>query len=195
MHFLLSRNISKVWAEVTDTKLKDNHERRVSLKQKVEKGYEEVHLCALKPSALDPEEVLYPISNLSKYAQPVFDDYKVLNHIQTHIVNVSLKSNENMFLCASTDTGKINVALLCILHEIAIISCTIRIIEMIQDTVRFVGLSATLPNYEILIFIHSRKESGKTTRVIRHICLEKDTFEAYLKEDSAQQEVLRTEIE
>ncbi|CAF3825174.1 unnamed protein product [Rotaria sp. Silwood1] len=78
---------------------------------------------------------------------------------------------------------------------------------MIQDTVRFVGLSATLPNYEviklyllmlnvkILIFIHSRKESGKTTRVIRHICLEKDTFEAYLKEDSAQQEVLRTEIE
>ncbi|CAF5153671.1 unnamed protein product, partial [Rotaria sp. Silwood1] len=62
--------------------------------------------------------VLYPISNLSKYAQPVFDDYKVLNHIQTHTVNVALKSNENMFLCASTDTGKINVALLCILHEI-----------------------------------------------------------------------------
>ncbi|CAF3703334.1 unnamed protein product [Rotaria sp. Silwood1] len=48
----------------------------------------------------------------------VFDDYKVLNHIQTRMVKAALKFNENMFLCALTDADKINVALLCILHEI-----------------------------------------------------------------------------
>ncbi|CAF5047137.1 unnamed protein product, partial [Rotaria sp. Silwood1] len=92
------------------TELINNPQYVVNLEDLVfaQENYKEIHVPVLKSSVLDPGEVLYPISNLSKYAQPVFDDYKVLNHIQTHTVNVALKSNENMFLCASTDTGKIN---------------------------------------------------------------------------------------
>ncbi|CAF4053652.1 unnamed protein product, partial [Rotaria sp. Silwood2] len=307
--------------------------------------------------------VLYPISNLPKYAQPAFDGYKVLNRIQTRMVKAALESDENLLLCAPTGAGKTNVALLCILHEIgkhvmsdgainvdefkmiyiapmrslvqevvgnftkrlnpfglkvaeltgdhqlsreqinetqlivctpekwdiitrkggersytqlvrliildevhllhddrgpvleAVIARTIRTIETTQDAVRFVGLSATLPNYEdiatflnvkregvfhfdnsyrpvpleqqyigitekkaikryqimndlvydkvmehagknqVLIFVHSRKETGKTARAIRDACLEKDTIGAFLKDGSASQEILRTEAE
>ncbi|UJR08870.1 hypothetical protein I4U23_013125 [Adineta vaga] len=327
------------------------------------KGYEEVHVPALKQSALDPGEILYPISNLPKYAQPAFEGYKVLNRIQTRMVKATLESDENILLCAPTGAGKTNVALLCILREIgkhvmsdgtinvdefkmiyvapmrslvqevvgnftkrlnpfglkvaeltgdhqlsreqinetqlivctpekwdiitrkggersftqlvrliildevhllhddrgpvleAIIARTIRTIETTQDAVRFVGLSATLPNYEdvatflnvkreglfhfdnsfrpvpleqqyigitekkaikrfqimndlvydkimehagknqVLVFVHSRKETGKTARAIRDACLEKDTIGAFLKDGSASQEILRTEAE
>jgi pre-mRNA-splicing helicase BRR2 len=327
------------------------------------KGYEEVHVPALKPSALDPGEILYPITNLPKYAQPAFEGYKVLNRIQSRMVKASLESDDNLLLCAPTGAGKTNVALLCILREIgkhvmsdgrinveefkmiyvapmrslvqevvgnftkrlnpfglkvaeltgdhqlsreqinetqlivctpekwdiitrkggersytqlvrliivdevhllhddrgpvleAIIARTIRTIETTQDAVRFVGLSATLPNYEdiatflnvkreglfhfdnsyrpvpleqqyigitekkaikryqimndlvydkvmehagknqVLIFVHSRKETGKTARAIRDACLEKDTINAFLKDGSASQEILRTEAE
>ncbi|CAF4288956.1 unnamed protein product, partial [Rotaria magnacalcarata] len=82
------------------------------------KGYEEVHVPALKPSALDPGEVLYPIANLPKYAQPAFESYKVLNRIQSRMVKAALESDENILLCAPTGAGKTNVALLCILREI-----------------------------------------------------------------------------
>ncbi|CAF0968819.1 unnamed protein product [Rotaria sordida] len=137
----------------------------------------------------------------------------------------------------------------------AVIARTIRTIETTQDAVCFVGLSATLPNYEyiatflnvkreglfhfdnsyrpvpleqqyigitekkaikpfqimndlvydkvmehvgknqVLIFVHSRKETGKTARAIRDACLEKDTIGAFLKDGSASQEILRTEAE
>ena len=137
----------------------------------------------------------------------------------------------------------------------AVIARTIRTIETTQDAVRFVGLSATLPNYEdiatflnvkreglfhfdnsyrpvpleqqyigitekkaikrfqimnelvyekimehagknqVLVFVHSRKETGKTARAIRDACLEKDTITAFLKDGSASQEILRTEAE
>jgi pre-mRNA-splicing helicase BRR2 len=327
------------------------------------KGYEEVHVPALKPSALDPGEILFSITNLPKYAQPAFEGYKVLNRIQSRMVKAALESDENILLCAPTGAGKTNVALLCILREIgkhvmsdgtinvdefkmiyiapmrslvqevvgnftkrlnpfglkvaeltgdhqlsreqinetqlivctpekwdiitrkggersytqlvrliildevhllhddrgpvleAVIARTIRTIETTQDAVRFVGLSATLPNYEdiatflnvkregvfhfdnsfrpvpleqqyigitekkaikrfqimndlvydkvmehagknqVLIFVHSRKETGKTARAIRDACLEKDTIGAFLKDGSASQEILRTEAE
>merc|ERR1712016_5921 len=48
---------------------------------------------------------------------------------------------------------------------------------------------------QVLIFCHSRKETGKTARAIRDACLEKDTLGAFLKEGSASMEVLRTEAE
>ena len=46
---------------------------------------------------------------------------------------------------------------------------------------------------QILIFVHSRKETGKTARAIRDMCLENDTISHFLREDSASQEILRTE--
>ncbi|GAB6023297.1 hypothetical protein CHUAL_008104 [Chamberlinius hualienensis] len=49
--------------------------------------------------------------------------------------------------------------------------------------------------HQILVFVHSRKETGKTARAIRDVCLEKDTLGMFLREGSASTEVLRTEAE
>ncbi len=46
-----------------------------------------------------------------------------------------------------------------------------------------------------MVFVHSRKETGKTARAIRDAALEKDTIGAFLKDGSASQEILRTEAE
>lgn len=48
---------------------------------------------------------------------------------------------------------------------------------------------------QVLIFVHSRKETGKTARAIRDACLEKDTLSFFLKEGSASTEILRREAE
>ncbi|XP_028391652.1 U5 small nuclear ribonucleoprotein 200 kDa helicase-like [Dendronephthya gigantea] len=332
--------------------------------RKQRKGYEEVHVPALKPKSFDEGEALVPISTLPHYAQPAFEGYKTLNRIQSRLHNTALHQDENLLLCAPTGAGKTNVALLCILREISkhinldgtinadefkviyvapmkslvqemvanfskrlstygikvaeltgdhqlnrgqinatqIIVCTpekwdiitrkagdrtytqlvrlliideihllhdergpvleslvartIRQIETTQEMVRLVGLSATLPNYEdvatfmrvnpskglyffdnsfrpvpleqqyigvtekkpvkrlqimndivydkvmenagrnqVLIFVHSRKETGKTARAVRDLCLDKDTLGMFLREDSASTEVLRTEAD
>lgn len=135
----------------------------------------------------------------------------------------------------------------------SIVARTIRQVEMTQEHVRLVGLSATLPNYEdvahflrvdprkglfffdnsfrpvpleqqyvgitekkaikrfqimndivyekvmanagknqVLIFTHSRKDTAKTARAIRDMCLSNDTLGNFLREDSASAEILRT---
>lgn len=48
---------------------------------------------------------------------------------------------------------------------------------------------------QILIFVHSRKETGKTARALRDLCLERDTLGMFMKESSASTEVLRSEAE
>lgn len=48
---------------------------------------------------------------------------------------------------------------------------------------------------QLLIFVHSRKETGKTARALRDMCLENDTLGLFLKENSASTEVLRSEAE
>jgi pre-mRNA-splicing helicase BRR2 len=47
---------------------------------------------------------------------------------------------------------------------------------------------------QVLIFVHSRKETGKTARVIRDLCLEKETI-ANLVRSAASMELLRNEAE
>ena len=42
---------------------------------------------------------------------------------------------------------------------------------------------------QVLIFVHSRKETGKTARAVRDACIEKDTLGGFLKEGSASMEV------
>ncbi len=49
--------------------------------------------------------------------------------------------------------------------------------------------------HQVLVFVHSRKETGKTARAIRDLCLEKDTLGQFLKEGSASTEILRREAE
>ena len=48
---------------------------------------------------------------------------------------------------------------------------------------------------QVLVFVHSRKETSKTAKTIRDMSLDKDTIGMFLKEDSASTEVLRTEAE
>lgn len=332
--------------------------------RKQRKGYEEVHVPALKPKPFADDEQLQSIDKLPKYVQPVFEGFKSLNRIQSRLWKSALESDENLLLCAPTGAGKTNVALLCMMREIgkhinedgtintdefkiiyvapmrslvqemvgnfgrrlstynlvvseltgdhqltreqiaatqvivctpekwdiitrkggertftslvrlviideihllhdergpvleSLVARTIRNIETTQEEVRLVGLSATLPNYQdvatflrvnaekglfyfdnsfrpvaleqqyigvtekkalkrfqvmneivyektmehagknqILVFVHSRKETGKTARAIRDMCLEKDTLGNFLREGSASMEVLRSEAE
>ncbi|XP_015785684.1 U5 small nuclear ribonucleoprotein 200 kDa helicase [Tetranychus urticae] len=332
--------------------------------RRARKGYEEIHVPALKPKPFDDNENLLPIDQLPAYAQPAFEGFRSLNRIQSRIYPAAMERDENLLICAPTGAGKTNVALLCMMREIGkhinedgtinvddfkciyvapmrslvqemvknfsrrlssygikvaeltgdhqlsreqinetqIIVCTpekwdiitrkggersytqiVRLIifdevhllhddrgpvietlvarmvrnqETAQDEIRIVGLSATLPNYEdvaeflrvnrktglyyfdnsfrpvpleqqfigitekkamkryqlmneilyekvieqagknqVLIFVHSRKETGKTARTLRDMCLEKDTLGMFLREGSASTQVLRTEAD
>ncbi|CAG8581624.1 7898_t:CDS:2 [Paraglomus occultum] len=46
---------------------------------------------------------------------------------------------------------------------------------------------------QVLIFVHSRKETAKTAKTIRDMALEKDSIGRFLREDSASREILQTE--
>ncbi|CAH8533023.1 unnamed protein product [Heterobilharzia americana] len=344
--------------------------------RKQKKGYEEVHVPALRQKSSEPGETLIKIEKLPAYAQAAFEGCKTLNLIQSRLYHAAMETDENLLLCAPTGAGKTNVALLCIMHELgkfinpdgtinkdefkliyiapmrslvqevvgnfnkllssygikvdeltgdhqlsreqiyetqvivctpekwdvitrrggderayiqlvrliifdeihllhddrgpileAIVARTLRAVESTSGLavsndigggggVRLVGLSATLPNYEdvatflrvdcskglfyfdnsyrpvpleqqyigitekkavkryqimndivydkvmehagrnqILIFVHSRKETGKTARALRDACLEKDTLGIFMKEKNASAVVLRQEAE
>ncbi|EFN58670.1 hypothetical protein CHLNCDRAFT_140958 [Chlorella variabilis] len=330
----------------------------------VHKGYEEVHVPALKPKPFADGETLVDISSLPEWAQPGFKGMKSLNRIQSRVCDTALYSAENMLVCAPTGAGKTNVAMLAMLHEIglhrredgsidtaafkiiyvapmkalvaemvgnfgkrlepykvkvreltgdmsltkaeidetqvivatpekwdiitrksgdrtytqlvrlviideihllhddrgavleSIVARTVRQIETTQEMVRLVGLSATLPNFEdvasflrvkaekglfyfdnsfrpcplaqqyigvtvkkplqrfqlmneicynkvmeaagkhqVLIFVHSRKETAKTGRFLKEECLKNDSLARILRDDSASREILQTEAE
>ncbi|KAG4381969.1 hypothetical protein AAZX31_15G237500 [Glycine max] len=326
------------------------------------KGYEEIHVPALKAKPLDPNEKLVKISSMPDWAQPAFKGMTQLNRVQSKVYETALFQPDNLLLCAPTGAGKTNVAVLTILQQIArhrnpkdgsidhsaykivyvapmkalvaevvgnlsnrlqdydvkvrelsgdqsltrqqieetqiivttpekwdiitrksgdrtytqlvklliideihllhdnrgpvlesIVARTVRQIETTKDYIRLVGLSATLPNYEdvalflrvdlkkglfyfdnsyrpvplsqqyvgitvkkplqrfqlmndicyekvmavagkhqVLIFVHSRKETAKTARAIRDTALANDTLGRFLKEDSASREILHT---
>ena len=81
------------------------------------KGYEEVHVPAIRP-VIPTSEKLVQISDLPEWAQPAFDGIKNLNRIQTKMMPASLGGSENILLCAPTGAGKTNVALMCMLSLI-----------------------------------------------------------------------------
>jgi pre-mRNA-splicing helicase BRR2 len=49
--------------------------------------------------------------------------------------------------------------------------------------------------HQVLVFVHSRKETAKTARYIRDKALASDMLGRFLKEDSASREILQTETE
>jgi len=328
------------------------------------KGYEEVHVPALKPKPFVDGEALVRIEDLPSWAHPAFEGMKTLNRVQSRVVDCALFSPENLLLCAPTGAGKTNVAVLTIMHEVAmhrledgsidtsafkvvyvapmkalvaemvgnlgkrlepygikvaeltgdvsmsksqieetqvivttpekwdiitrksgdrtytqlvrlliideihllhddrgpvlesIVARTVRNVEATQEMTRLVGLSATLPNYEdvaafmrvdpakglfvfdnsfrpcplqqqyigvtvkkalqrhqlmneicyekvlecagrhqVLVFVHSRKETAKTARFMRDAALNADALTRFLKEDSASREVLTDEVQ
>uniref|UniRef100_A0A8C9Z2Q8 Small nuclear ribonucleoprotein 200 (U5) n=1 Tax=Sander lucioperca TaxID=283035 RepID=A0A8C9Z2Q8_SANLU len=86
--------------------------------RKQRKGYEEVHVPALKPKPFADDEVLVPIEKLPKYAQAGFEGFKTLNRIQSKLYKTTLETDENLLVCAPTGAGKTNVALMAMLREI-----------------------------------------------------------------------------
>ncbi|KAL7610342.1 hypothetical protein Lser_V15G09871 [Lactuca serriola] len=329
------------------------------------KGYEEVHVPALKPKPFAPDEKLVEISTMPSWAQPAFEGMTQLNRVQSKVYETALFKADNLLLCAPTGAGKTNVAMLTILQQIglhmnedgtfnrsdykivyvapmkalvaeivgnlsnrlephygiivkelsgdqsltrqqieetqiivttpekwdiitrksgdrtytkllklliideihllhdnrgpvleSIVARTLRQIETTKEHIRLVGLSATIPNYDdvalfmrvelekglfhfdnsyrpcplaqqyigitvkkplqrfqvmndicyekvigvagkhqVLIFVHSRKETTKTARAIRDAALADDTLGIFLKEDSAAREILRDHTE
>ncbi len=79
------------------------------------KGYEEVHVPAVKP-IIPAGERLVEVSELPEWAQPAFPGIKALNRIQSKMVQAAFYGSENLLLCAPTGAGKTNVALLCMLN-------------------------------------------------------------------------------
>ncbi|KAK1284246.1 hypothetical protein QJS10_CPB21g01301 [Acorus calamus] len=329
------------------------------------KGYEEVHVPALKARPMASGEELVKISTMPDWARPAFEGMKSLNRVQSRVYETALFTPNNILLCAPTGAGKTNVAVLTILQQIAlhrnsdgsynhgdykivyvapmkalvaevvgnlshrlksynvvvkelsgdqsltrqqieethiivttpekwdivtrksgdrtytqlvklliideihllhdnrgpvlesIVARTVRQVEETMDHIRLVGLSATLPNYEdvarflrienkaaglfyfdnsyrpcplaqqyigisvkkplqrfqlmneicyekvmgvagkhqVLIFVHSRKETTKTARAIRDTALANDTLGRFLKDDSASREILQSQTE
>ena len=82
------------------------------------KGYEEVHIPALKPKPFNDDESLIEIASLPEWAHDAFKGMKTLNRIQSRVHKCALYSAENMLICAPTGAGKTNVAMLTMLHEI-----------------------------------------------------------------------------
>ena len=82
------------------------------------KGYEEVHVPALKATPFEDNEKLVTISEIPEWAQPAFGGTKSLNRVQSRVYPCAMFSAENMLICAPTGAGKTNVAMLCMLHEI-----------------------------------------------------------------------------
>lgn len=86
----------------------------------VHKGYEEVHVPALKPKPFADGESLKEITELPEWAQPGFKGMKTLNRVQSKVCDTALFTGENMLVCAPTGAGKTNVAMLSMLHEIGL---------------------------------------------------------------------------
>uniref|UniRef100_A0A8C8IAQ2 U5 small nuclear ribonucleoprotein 200 kDa helicase n=1 Tax=Oncorhynchus tshawytscha TaxID=74940 RepID=A0A8C8IAQ2_ONCTS len=86
--------------------------------RKQRKGYEEVHVPALKPKPFADDEVLVTIEKLPKYAQAGFEGFKTLNRIQSKLFKTAMETDENLLVCAPTGAGKTNVALMAMLREI-----------------------------------------------------------------------------
>lgn len=88
--------------------------------RQTKKGYEEVHVPALKQPPFDDNEHLIPISSLPEWAQPAFEGVKELNRIQSRLYKAAFEGADNILLCAPTGSGKTNVAMLAMLHEIGL---------------------------------------------------------------------------
>lgn len=84
------------------------------------KGYDEVHVPALKPKPLEDGEELVKIGDMPEWVRPAFSKMSSLNRVQSRVYETALFTPENLLLCAPTGAGKTNVALLTILHQLGL---------------------------------------------------------------------------
>ena len=84
------------------------------------KGYEEVHVPALKPTPFGDNEKLRDIAALPEWCAPAFEGVKSLNRVQSRVCDCALFSSENMLVSAPTGAGKTNIAVMTLLHTIGL---------------------------------------------------------------------------
>ncbi|EOA28486.1 hypothetical protein CARUB_v10024696mg [Capsella rubella] len=83
------------------------------------KEYDEVHVPWVSKK-FDSNEKLVKISEMPDWAQPAFRGMQQLNRVQSKVYGTALFKAENILLCAPTGAGKTNVAVLTILHQLAL---------------------------------------------------------------------------
>jgi pre-mRNA-splicing helicase BRR2 len=85
-----------------------------------DKGFEEIHVPALKPKPFAKNERIVKIKELPAWMHPAFEGMDALNRIQSRVSNTALNTSENILMCAPTGAGKTNVAMLAILHTMSL---------------------------------------------------------------------------
>lgn len=81
------------------------------------KGYEEIHVPPPKKRN-EPSDRDIPITEMPEWARVPFKSATKLNKIQSKCFPQAFGDDGNMLICAPTGSGKTNVAMLTILHEI-----------------------------------------------------------------------------
>ena len=82
------------------------------------KGYEEVHVPALKHPPFAEGERTKKIAELPEWAHPAFRGMTDLNRLQSKVYESAFTRSDNLLICAPTGAGKTNVAMLTMLHEV-----------------------------------------------------------------------------
>ena len=77
-----------------------------------------VQIVIPAPKRKGQGENLVAIKSLPQWAQPAFEGMASLNTIQSKVCDTALNTANNMLVCAPTGSGKTNVAVLSILHEL-----------------------------------------------------------------------------
>eukprot|EP00747_Dinoflagellata_sp_TGD_P161473 gnl/TRDRNA2_/TRDRNA2_178087_c2_seq1.p1 gnl/TRDRNA2_/TRDRNA2_178087_c2~~gnl/TRDRNA2_/TRDRNA2_178087_c2_seq1.p1 ORF type:complete len:2167 (-),score=-96.49 gnl/TRDRNA2_/TRDRNA2_178087_c2_seq1:381-6881(-) len=84
----------------------------------IHKGYEEVYIPPPPERPSNSSEKLISKTELPYWTRAAFEGLDYLNVIQSKVCESALYSNNNILLCAPTGSGKTNVAILTMLHEI-----------------------------------------------------------------------------
>lgn len=83
------------------------------------KGYTQVHIPA-RVAVIAPNEKLVPVETLPEWARPAFVGMQTFNRVQSRVFDAVFKSADNVLMCAPTGAGKTNVAMLAMMHQLAL---------------------------------------------------------------------------
>ncbi|KAL9656222.1 hypothetical protein ABK040_007838 [Willaertia magna] len=85
------------------------------------KGYEQVTIPYATPAKRSEKvDKLIDIKSIPPWCHQAFPKVTTLNAVQSRIYDSAFNTNDNLLICAPTGSGKTNVAVLCMLHEIGL---------------------------------------------------------------------------
>jgi pre-mRNA-splicing helicase BRR2 len=85
------------------------------------KGYEEIHIPALKAPGFGQDEKLVQVKQrMPAWSHAAFEKVTQLNRVQSRVYESAFESGENILLCAPTGAGKTNVAMLTVMQQIGL---------------------------------------------------------------------------